>query len=582
MIRVSSFLDELRRRNVFKVSAAYAAVAWLIAQVAETAFPVFELPNTLLRAVFVVLAVGFLVTVALAWIYDLTPAGIRRTDDLPAGVDSQRLPGRVLDFIIIACLTVTVLFLLLDRYYISSMPGDVVASIAVLPFDSDSSEPNADIAYLREGLSDSLIMRLSRIPHIRVKSRSMIRHADEDVQTIGATLGVDAVFMGRVSQREDTLDFRVELVDASDGSVMWSDRFTRHIANLISIESEVSAAISTALSLRLSDEEEAHLVRPPTDNATAYRLYLQGRYFWNQRSEAGLRRSADLFRQAIDLDPNYALAWSGLADSYFMLFGWGIEPPETTVAKVRSAALRAVELDPSLAEPHATLGYLKTLVDWDWDGAEQEFLTAIELNHNYSTAHHWYAFYLSTVGDSKAAIEEILMARDSEPLSPIINSEVGFFYMYDDQYAKAIEELRAASLISPDFPSITSGLVRALALSGGADEALKLLNSGRSDFGDSIVGAGYGNMVLPLLGLNDEARTFYEFALKTSASTYVMPGLLGVLAASMGDRDAAFAHFDQALNERSMVISWLRDPLISDIRDDPRYAELFERVGLTP
>jgi len=579
---VSSFLNELRRRNVIKVSAAYTAAAWLTAQVAETVFPVFEFSNALLRALFVVLALGLPVTIVLAWIYDLTPAGIQRTDDLPEGVEAQRIPGRVLDFFIIGCLAVAVTFLLLDRYYISPMSDGVVASIAVLPFDSEVSELDPDIAYLREGLSDSLIMRLSRIPHIRVKSRSMVRHADEDVQTIGETLGVDAVFMGRISQREEALDIRVELVDTSDGSVIWSNRFTRQIENLISIESEISAAISTALSLRLSEEEEAHLVRSPTENATAYRLYLQGRYFWNQRSEAGLRRSADLFRQAIDLDPNYALAWSGLADSYFMLFAWGIEPPETTVAKVRSAALRAAELDPSLAEPHATLGYLKTLVDWDWEGAGQEFLTAIELNDNYSTAHHWYAFYLSTVGESKAAIEEILKARDSEPLSPIVNSEVSFFYIYDGQYAKAIEELQVASLISPDFPSITIGLIRALALSGEDDEAVKLLQSRGSDYGDSIVGAGMGNMVLPLLGLDDEARTFYEFALKTSETTYVMPGLLGVLAASMGDRDAAFAHFDQALNERSMVISWLRDPLISNIRDDPRYTELFERVGLTP
>ena len=579
---MSSFLNELRRRNVIKVSAAYTAAAWLTAQVAETVFPVFEFSNALLRALFVVLALGLPVTIVLAWIYDLTPAGIQRTDDLPEGVEAQRIPGRVLDFFIIGCLAVAVTFLLLDRYYISPMSDGVVASIAVLPFDSEVSELDPDIAYLREGLSDSLIMRLSRIPHIRVKSRSMVRHADEDVQTIGETLGVDAVFMGRISQREEALDIRVELVDTSDGSVIWSNRFTRQIENLISIESEISAAISTALSLRLSEEEEAHLVRSPTENATAYRLYLQGRYFWNQRSEAGLRRSADLFRQAIDLDPNYALAWSGLADSYFMLFAWGIEPPETTVAKVRSAALRAAELDPSLAEPHATLGYLKTLVDWDWEGAGQEFLTAIELNDNYSTAHHWYAFYLSTVGESKAAIEEILKARDSEPLSPIVNSEVSFFYIYDGQYAKAIEELQVASLISPDFPSITIGLIRALALSGEDDEAVKLLQSRGSDYGDSIVGAGMGNMVLPLLGLDDEARTFYEFALKTSETTYVMPGLLGVLAASMGDRDAAFAHFDQALNERSMVISWLRDPLISNIRDDPRYTELFERVGLTP
>jgi TolB-like protein len=578
---VASFLGELRRRNVVKVSAAYAAAAWLIAQIAETVFPVFELPGVYLRALFVILGLGLLVTIVLAWIYDFTPEGIQRTADLPEGEISRRLSGRGLDFTIIACLSVALLFLILDRYYFEPLADEVVASIAVLPLATESNDIGGDISYLGEGIADSLVMRLSRISRLKVKSRSMIRQADEDVRRIGEMLGVDAVVMGRLTQREDVFDIVVELVDTVDGSVMWSDRFVRRALNLISIESEVSAAITQALSIRLSLDEEADLARPPTENAAAYRLYLKGRYFWNQRSEDGLRRSADLFQEAIERDPDYALAWSGLADSYFMLFAWGIEPPQSTVTQVRSAAQRAIELDPSLAEPHATLAYLKTIVDWDWEGAERDFLTAIELNENYSTAHHWYAFYLLTVGESKAAIEEVLKARDSEPLSPIVNSEVSYFYVYDGQYDKAIEELHAASLISPGFPSIRSGYIRAYALNGQIEEAIEIQQSKGIAYGDSVVGAGVGMLVLPTLGLDEEARDFYEYALKESETRYVMPGMLGMLAASIGEADEAFAHFDQALDERSLVVSWLRDPFISNIRDDPRYPELFERVGLT-
>jgi TolB-like protein/Flp pilus assembly protein TadD len=580
---VASFLKELTRRKVVKVGVAYAALAWLIAQISETVFPVFALPNGILRVAFIILGLGFPVTIVLAWIYDLTPEGVRRTDDSPAESGQQRLSGRGLDFTIIGCLSVAVLFLILDRYFLEPLRNEVVATVAVLPFSTSGlTEPGSDVSYLSGGITDSLIMRLSRIPRLKVKSRSMTLQAGENVREIGEVLGVDAVCMGRLTRRDDALEIVVELVDADDGSVMWSNRYTRRTSNLISIESEISAEIANALKVRLSVEEETELARAPTSNAGAYRLYLQGRFFWNQRSEEGLRRSADFFQRAIDLDPDYALAWSGLADSYLMIFAWGIEPPEVAANRARSAAIRAAALDPTLAEPHATLGYLKTLYDYDWEGAEQEFLRAFELNDNYSTAHHWYAFYLSTMGDSKGAIVEILKARDAEPLSPIVNSEVSLFYIYDGQYAKAIEELRAASLISPQFPSLLNGLIRAYTLNGQVAEALEILQAGRDSYGGNIVAAGFGNVVLPKLGLHAEARSFYLYALDTSATSYVMPAILGLLAASIGENDAAFAHFNRALDERSMIMSWLRDPLIVNIRADSRYAELFDRVDLTP
>jgi TolB-like protein/Tfp pilus assembly protein PilF len=578
------FLRELHRRNVVKVATVYAAVAWLLAQIADTILPAFDVPGGVLKTLLVIIGLGFPVTVVLAWVYELTPAGFQRTDEVSEVDRVANLGGRRLDFTIIGCMSVAILFLVLDNYIWESTHDEISASIAVLPFAAQFTGPGdeSDTAYLSEGIADSLIMRLSRISSLKVKSRAAISSSEEDVQTLGRLLGVDAICMGKLVQRGQELEITVELISTNDGTVMWSDRFLRRTSSLLAIESDISAEIVKQLKLVLSIEEKEILARDPTSNPAAHRLYLQGRYYWNRRQEAGLRVSADIYRRAIDLDPNYALAWAGLADSNLMLLAWGMEQPVDAAPRVIAAAQRSIELDPMLAEPHATLGYLKTLYEWDWEGARKEFLRAIELNNNYSSAHHWYAFYLLTIGDSPAAVEEILLARDFEPLSPIINAEVGYFYLLDRQYDQALAELQQATLLDPSYTSILSYLVRAQAFLGQHEQAMATLHKWRSIDTGGLVGTGYGNMVLPMLGLQADAHAAYQAALQASKTQYLMPGVLAVMAAVIGERDAAFEHFDKALAERSLVLSWLRDPLLDGIRDDPRYARIYERVGLKP
>ena len=581
---MSSLFTELKRRNVIRVGAAYVAVAWLLAQVADTVLPAFELPSGSLKTILIVIALGFPVTLVLAWIYELTPKGLRRTDDIPEAEKIVPLSGRGLDFTIIGCMSVAIIFLVLDNYVWNRPDGDIAASIAILPFATqvDDVSDNPDALYLGEGIADSLIMRLSRIPTLKVKSRAAISNSDEDVQSLGILLGVDAICMGSVIQRGDALEITAELVSIDDGTILWSEKYHRQTSSLLTIESDISSKIASGLKLELSVEEEEALVRSPTSNPAAHRLFIQGRYFWNRRSEEGLRASADFYQRALSLDPNYAIAWSGLADSYLMLIAWGIEPLAEYAPRLVEAAERAINLDPSLAEPHATLGYFKTLYEWDWEGAQREFLTAIELNSNYSTAHHWYAFYLMTIGDGPASVEEILLAREFEPLSPIINAEVGYFYLFDRQYAQALEELRKATLLDPAYDSTLSYLMRAYALLGQHDQAIATLRQWRNIVTGGSINTIYGSMVLPMLGLKEDARELYQDALEASEGKYIPPGLLGVLAAAIGERDAAFEHFDQALEERSLVASWLGDPLLDDIRDDPRFMQIFERMGLTP
>ncbi len=574
---MQSLFEELKRRNVFRVAAAYAAVAWLLAQIADTFLPAFGLPPAYLRSFFILLGLGFPVAVVLAWIYDITPEGIERTDDSAEAPPARRFTGRKLEFVIIACLTVALLFLVLDRVRPgASMPAANVRSIAVLPFDVAGGD--LELAQFGVGIADSLILRLSRIPELKVKSRAALTAAGENVLDLGKALGVDAICRGRVVRRGQILEINAELVDVNDGTVIWNQRFRPEFANLIAVDADITGAIATRLDLELAPGDRLATTADPA----AHKLYLQGRYFWNRRTQLGLRQGAEHFQQAVALDPDYALAWSGLADSYFMLFAWGFESPDAAARRVMAAAERAVDLDPSLAAPLATIAYFKTIYERDWTGAREYFDRAIALNSNYSTAHHWQAFFLSTVGEHAGALDAILRARDFEPLSPIINNEVALFHLYAGQPDQALEELDAAERLDAEFPGLFGMRMRAYGLTGDTTAgraAWGRLNS-MGEFG--IVFAGFHGIALPALGRTEDARQIYADGLASRATGYVAPGVLGILAASMGDLDAAFGHFEEAYAERSLIMSWLRDPLLAGMRSDPRYAELMQRAGLEP
>jgi serine/threonine-protein kinase len=578
---LASFYEELKRRHVFKVAAAYAMVAWLLVQVIVAVEAPLDLPDWSDTAVIVALTLGFPVAIVLAWVFDVTAKGVLRTSSAePPDDDPVAVGGKVDRWSLgIAAAAAVMLVVSTSYVFVSSRTGPI-RTIAVLPFENSSNDPAT--LHLGSGISNSLIMHLSRIPELRVKSRSAIRSADEDIQTLGRLLGVSTICFGRLEQRGDSLLIAAELVDTSDGSVLWSEQFNRQTSGLLTIERDISTEIAKQLRFRLSGEQQDELVRAATSNPAAHDLYLQGRYFWNRRTEDGLQRSVDLFRRAIELDPDYALAWSGLADAYLMLLGWSIVPPADAAPLVVEAAERAIALDPRLAEPHAALGYLKTMHEWDWAGAEREFLRAIELNPNYSSAHHWYAFLLMTVGDTKGAIAEIEIARDSEPLSPIINAELGYFYLFARQYDRALQELEVASRLDPAYASTVAYRIRADALGGRRDDALANVAQWRGIVGDDLTASAYGGMVLPMLGLDAEARKIYVAVLALRETRYVMPALPAVLAAALGDHDAAFRYFDEAIAEKSLIASWLRDPLLDPIRDDPRFIALFDELGLEP
>jgi tetratricopeptide (TPR) repeat protein len=319
-----------------------------------------------------------------------------------------------------------------------------------------------------------------------------------------------------------------------------------------------------------------------TTDADAHRLYLQGRYYWNRRTDEDLRKSADFFQRAIDRDPNYALAWAGKADAYLMLGAWSVYQPKDAYPRAKAAAERAIVLDESLAEPHATLGYLKTLYEWDWPGADREFRRAIELQPGYSTAHHWYAYYFSTVGDAARALSEIERAREIEPLSQIINAEVGYVYMMARNYPRALEEARKTIELDPASSYLHLRLAEIYSLMGRTRDALAELRTLQLDpshdsgqvAGAATVYAFCGDRTTALALIRDlEAR---------AKERYIQPALLAAPYAAIGDTDRAFELLNRAVDERSLVASWLRVPQYDSIRADPRFKALLDRLGLKP
>ncbi len=574
---IDRFWAELKRRKVFKVVGSYAVIAWLIIQVIVSVKNPLGLPSWADTVVILTLVLGFPACAVLAWVYDISKTGIERTKD-------QSDESSVTEFSPVDRLTIVlsvmaaVILLITSAYFVIGNRSET-QTIAVLPFASIGEE--ADIQYLGDGIRDSLVTRLSRLKHLRIKSAN-IDSIGGDLGQLGLMLGVEVLCRGRIEKHGNAFEVVAELLETADGSIIWREQYSSQSESLLDIEGKVSEEIARQMGFELSENDEEQLTRASTANPAAYRLYLQGRYFWNRRTVEGFEASIGFYEDALKLDPNYALAHAGLAQTYLMILGWGIEEPIEVAQRIVDSAQTAISLDPSLAEPHAALGYFKTIYERDWDGAREEFLRSIELNNNYSSAHHWYAFLLMTKGDMRAAIAEIRLARDLEPLSPIINAEVGYFYLFNRQYQQAFDALLVAKRLDPNYRSTVAYLARAQALLGHRDEALKIIERFRVISPGDPRHNAYFATVLSLVGLDAEARSIYEDLKRYSETEYVPPGLLGVLAASFGDMDAAVEHFDSALDNRSLVLSWLRDPLLSDFHADDRYKAMMTDVGLDP
>ncbi len=485
--------------------------------------------------------------------------------------------------VVLAAVLLTLLGLAASLYLLQGR-GQAIDSVAVLPFVNVGADPNTE--YLSDGITESLINSLSQLPNLRVVPRSLVfryKGKEIDPQKAGKDLNVRAVLTGRVVQRGDTLSIQTELVDVGKVSQLWGQQYNRKLADILAVQEEITREISEKLLPRLSGEEKKRLTKTYTESTEAYQLYLKGRYYWNKRTEEGLKKGAEYFQQAIEKDPGYALAYTGLADCYSILGAYEVLPPKEAYPKAKAAAAKALEIDATLAEPHASLGWVYHFYEWNWSGAESEFQLAIRLNPSYATAHHWYGFCLNTMGRFDEALAEIKRAQELDPLSLVISSNVAFSFYLARQYDRAIEQFRKTLEMDPNFAYAHYRLGRTYMQKAMFGEAIVELQkavalAGGSPFRVASLGQAYA-----LSGKRGEALKILDELKELSKQRQVYPAVIAEIYVGLGEKDQAFAWLEKAYAERSGQLRHLKvEPAYDRLRSDPRFQDLLRRVGLPP
>jgi eukaryotic-like serine/threonine-protein kinase len=461
-------------------------------------------------------------------------------------------------------------------YFLHRTPG-AIDSVAVLPLANATS--NSEMDYLADGITEGVINHLSRLPRLRVMARTTVfryRQAQQDPLQIGRDLKVGAVIVGRLTQHGDTLNIETEMVDVSNGSQIWGEQYRRKASDIATLQDDIASDISGQLRLKTSGEEKKHA----TESAEAYQLHVKGRFYLAQRTRESIYKALDQFNQAVAKDPNYAQAYSGLAYAYILLFDRGWISPVEASPKVRSAAQRAIELDPMLAEPHAALAALKELAEWDWAGAEAEYRKAIGLNPNDATSHHWYALLLQNLGRLNEALAEIEKALALDPVSPQINANHAGILTDMHRYEDALAELNRLVAANPEFPPYY-GYRSVVHLHLGnqdayvTDAVMAMKKSGRPEWAEAFA-AGYRKAKL-----KGACTALIEVLKNESQREYVSPNEMARYYGLMGDRDHTFEWLEKGYAERSSRMEYIKtEDYLEPFHSDPRYIDLLKRMGM--
>ncbi len=458
----------------------------------------------------------------------------------------------------------------------------IIGSLAVLPFENVSRDP--DNEYLSDGIAGSLINNLATVPKLRVIAQSTVfryKGREIDPQAVGRELNVRAVLTGRIMQSGGSLRIGAELVDVPTGSRLWGAQFDRKPGDIFVIQDEISHEISEKLRLQLTKAEKKRLVRRHTEDAEAYRLYLQGRHHWNRWTEEGFYKAIGYFQQAIEKDPSYALAHTGIAESYVLL-GWNSYlPPKDAFPKGKAAAMTALHLDPDLGEAHTPLAAALWLHDWQWQEAQREFKRSLELSPTYPTANHYYAECLMTMGRHEEAIARIKNSQELDPLSLIINVAIGWTFYMGRQYDKAIEHLLRTVELDPNYP-MAYWILGLLYRTTGRDELAvtagekSVATSGGSPLMRAALAHTYGKS-----GREKEARQVLDDLTELAKHKYVAPHFFAGIHIGLGENDRAIEYLEKSWEEHCHWLIYLHlDPSMDDLRSDLRFQDLLKRVGL--
>ena len=590
-VNPKKFLGELKRRNVYKVAVAYVVAGWALAQGIAQVLPVFDIPNWVIRGIVLLIVIGFPVALVLAWAFELTPEGLKRTEAADAAKQHSR--NRVWIYVVIFGGVLSIGLFFLGRYTAlhtasaengrrpataGSLP---LKSIAVLPFENLSRDP--DNAYFTEGVQEEILTRLAKIADLKVIARTSTQRyksAPEDMSQIGRQLGVAHVLEGSVQRVAEKVRVSVQLINASDEAHLWAETYDRKLTDIFAVESEIAKNIADTLRVKLSDPEQHAIAARPTENTEAYQLYLKGRYFWNKRTGADLKRSIDYFHQAIEKDPNYALAYAGLADAYGLLSGYGAASPKDSLPQAKAAAKKALELDDTLAEAHASLGQTLFAYDFNFAEANREFRRAIELNPNYATAHQWYGQSgLAPLGQFDNAIAEMKRALELDPLSVIINADLGSVLSSAQRYDAAIEQLRKTVEMDPRFYYAHWNLGVTLEVKGLVEQAIAEYKKAIA-LDDDPLSPGLLAHVYAKVGQKDKALEIQERLREVSKQRYVTPYIFAMIHLGLGQKDQAIDFLEKTYDDRDGYnLAFIKvDPFFDPLRGNPRFEALVAKI----
>ena len=580
-----SFFAELKRRNVYKVAVAYAVVGWVIAQIATQIFPFLEIPNWVVRLVIVLIAIGFPIALVIAWAFEATPEGIKRTEDVDPAAVARQPRRHTWIFVVIIGTALSVGLFFIGRYTAGNRSGASSAelpakSIAVLPFDNLSRDP--DNAFFAEGVQDEILTRLAKVADLKVIARTStqkFKSSPENLPDIAKQLGALNILEGSVQKANDQVRVNVQLVNAMTNAHLWAEIYDRKLTDIFAVESDIAKTIADTLQAKLTGSEKTAISKEPTANTEAYELYHKGRSLWEKRSGDNIPKAIAFYKQAIERDPNYALAYAGLASAYIILPFWAGADRLDAYSKAEDAALKALHLDSNLAEGHLALG---KVYFWKIDLAAslREYQRAAELKPNDAGAHHWLGNdALAALGRFDEAIAEVKRAVELDPLSPVINTDLGTTFYYAHRYDESARQLRKTLEIDPTFFYAHFNLGIALQAKGDLSGAISEYEKAKQLSDNTFVSTLFAQ-AKAYAGDKDAALRMLSDLDKISQSREVLGYYRALLYLSLNNRDEALHWLEQGLKERDGAdMSWINvDPLLDSLHGNPRFEALVQKV----
>ena len=588
-MKIDNFFAELKRRNVARMAGLYLVGAWLLVQVAGTVLPMFGAPDWLPRSIVILLAVGFVPALVFSWVFELTPQGLKRDEDVAPEQSIAPQTTRRMDRLTIAVLMLALGYFAFDKFVLAprrtaALPDSPAAtsakSIAVLPFDNLSRDP--DNAYFAEGVQDEILTRLAKVADLKVISRTSTqkyKSAPDNLREIAKQLGVMHVVEGSVQKSADQVRVNVQLINAMTDAHLWADTYDRKLTDIFAVESEIAKTIADTLQAKVNGSEVAAMAKAPTADSEAHELYLKGRFFWNKRTGTDFYKAIEYFKQAIAKDPNYALAYVGLADSYLLLGNYGAAAPRDSIPQAKAAVQKALELDATLGAAYATSAKIRSEHDFEFQQGFADYERSIQLSPNYANAHHWFAGALVAHARFDRAIAEEKRAVELDPLSLINNTDLGWSYFNARHYDEAIAQFRKTIEMESHFYLAHYYLGEALQMKGRLALAIVEYRIA-ADLNDDPLALARLGQAYARAGQRDEAQKILARLTEEAKSRYVTGYCVALLLAGLDDKEGAIDALERAYrnNEGNEIYTIRVDPLLDELRGHPRFEALAETI----